>query len=389
MEGLDVVSGAKIRKDKRVILRADFDVAMRGGRMADDTRMRAHENTLRLLLKRGAHIRIIAHRGRPGGAPNAALTLAPVSRLLSRILKRRVGFVGNPFSPAAYENFNRSKDILLFENLRFWPGEEKNSVGFARSLARWGDVYVNEAFAVCHRAHASVVRVPAMMPSYAGAHLADEIAALERVMKNPQRPLVAILGGAKIETKLPLIKRFLRDADRVVIGGALANTAFSLMGKQVGKSHIDKNAIVPRSLFSDKKLYLPVDVVITRTFNAASACNVRSIDEVARNEHIVDIGPETRDLFASLVKEAKTAVWNGPMGLAEIPAYAAGTAALAGAVADKDIFTVVGGGDTIEALKRLHMLKGFNHISTGGGAMLAFLSGKKLPGIEALRDRSF
>lgn len=385
MRHLSVIHTRDIAKGTRVIVRADFDVAERGGAIEDDTRIRAHEATIRMLINAGAHIRIVAHRGRPVGRRDSALTMAPVSRLLSRILKRPVASISDPFSPAAYEKFNHSGEVLLFENIRFWPGEEKNSAAFARSLARWGDIYVNEAFAVCHRAHASVVRLPNLLPSYAGLHLAREVAAMERVMKNPRRPLIVLLGGVKIETKLPLIRRFLRDADYILIGGALASTIFSLMGLEVGKSRVDRDVRIPLRILTNRKILLPADVTVTHSLAPGSAHRACRTDEVRRDEYIVDIGFKTRARFAALIRGAGTVVWNGPVGLVEAPEYAAGTHALAGAMADENIFTVVGGGDTIAALRRLRVLKRFDHVSTGGGAMLEFLAGKKLPGIEALK----
>lgn len=384
---LQAVSARDIRKGMRVIVRADLDVAMRGRAteaMENDIRVRAHEETLRILTKAGARIRIIAHRGRPGGARDFALTLAPVSRVLARILKRRVDFVSDPFLPAAYEKYNRSSDVLLFENLRFWPGEEKNSAAFARSLGRWGDIYVNEAFAVCHRTHASVVRLPALMPAHAGAHLVDEIAALERVMENPARPLVAVFGGAKIETKLPLIRRFVRIAEGILVGGALANALLAAAGKGIGRSRTDGDAKRALSL-KNKKIVVPSDVVAADGLVLGAAHRIRRSDEVDTDEYIADIGPASRKFFADIIRDAGTVVWNGPMGYAEIPAYAEGTAAMARAMRASKAFTVVGGGDTIAALMRLGLAQRFSHISTGGGAMLEFLAGKNLPALMALQ----
>jgi len=381
---LRIVREGDIEKGARVIVRADFDVPMRGRRVQDDTRIRAHEPTLRFLLKLGARIRIIAHRGRPDGTRDPALTIASVPRLLSRILKRRVSFVNDPFSPAAYEKFNSGEELLLFENLRFWPGEEKNSATFARSLARWGDAYVNEAFAACHRAHASLIGLPRLLPSFAGLHLAEEIAALERVMKNPARPFVAVLGGAKMETKMPLIRRLLRDADRILVGGALANAFFAAAGKNIGRSFPKKGVRIALSLLKSKKLVLPSDVVAADGLEAGAARRVRSADGVGVEEYIADIGPASRKSFAGIIREAGTIVWNGPMGYVEVRAFAQGTQAIADAMVKSKGFSVVGGGDTVAALARSRRVKGFGHLSTGGGAMLEFLSGKKLPGIEPL-----
>ncbi len=384
---LRTLEDARIEKGTRVIVRADFDVAMQGGRVKDDTRIRAHEATFRALLAAGARIRVVAHLGRPGGAPDRTLTLAPVSRVLSRMLGRRVVLIRDPFSSAARKQYGGSSDILLFENIRFWPGEEKNNTACARSIAQWGDNYVNEAFANCHRAHASMVALARILPSYAGLHTCIEVAALEKVMSRVRHPLVAILGGAKIETKLPLLRKFLADADHVLLGGALANTVFSSMGKGVGKSRIDRDVSLSRSLLSHKKLCLPIDVVVTRSLTGKVGSEVRGIDDVRADDYVVDIGPRTSALFHSYIGGAKTVVWNGPMGVTEIPAYTAGTRAIAAAIGKSHAFSVVGGGDTIAALRRLKALKGFSHVSTGGGAMLEFLAGKKLPALEVLRNR--
>ena len=314
------------------------------------------------------------------------MTLAPVARHLQKLLMKKVLFVPDPFRGEAARNYHASPDILFFENIRFWPEEAKNSVAFAKRMARWGDCYVNDAFANCHRREASLVALPKIIPSYAGLHLIDEITALEKIIRSPKRPLIAVLGGAKIETKLPLIERFMGIADRILVGGALANTAFALMGKQVGVSRIDAPVgKIKMSLFADKKLLLAVDAVVARSPALTASSAVRGIDTVGKGERIVDIGPETQKIFAAHIRDAKTIVWNGPMGIAEIPEYAKGTRFVARAVEKSRAFSVVGGGDTVAALRRLRMLKGFGHVSTGGGAMLEFLAGKKLPALEVLK----
>ena len=382
---ISLLKDARIRKGAPVIVRADFDVALFKGGVADSSRIKAVAPTLRALQRLGARVRIIAHLGRPQGVYDAKLSLAPVGRVLARILHRSIVFVEDPFAPGMMKKYNNAEDTLLFENIRFWPGEERNSSAFARWLARWGDLYVNEAFANCHRAHASMVGVPKLMPAFAGIHLADEIAMLERVMKNPKRPLVAVFGGAKIGTKLPLIRRFLRDADYVLVGGALANTLFVAAGKSIGKSLAEQEKKDLRLLLKNKKLMLPSDIVVTRAPKSGMALGVRTVDTIGADEYIVDIGPATRKSFAAVINEAKTVVWNGPMGRAEVMVCAKGTVAIAKAIQEASGFSMVGGGDTIAALKRTRMLKGFGHVSTGGGAMLEFLSGKKLPAIEALK----
>ncbi|MFY9462734.1 MAG: phosphoglycerate kinase [Candidatus Sungiibacteriota bacterium] len=379
-----LLKDALIIKGTPLILRADCDIAIAGGRIQDDFRINAFLPTLRLLAQRGARIRIIAHRGRPGGKTNSQMSLAPIGLFLADTLGRRVQFIEDPFSERVFQKYRESKDILLFENLRFWQGEEKNDPAFARAIARWGEIYINEAFANCHRAHCSMVALPRLMPAYAGLHLSAEITALECVMKNPARPFIAVFGGVKIETKLPLMRRFLRDADRVLVGGALANTLFAAAGKNIGRSLAENDVKNVGILLKHKKLALPMDVLAADALHSAAARHIRSADSVGADEYIVDIGPASRKIFGAIIGDAKTIVWNGPMGYAEVSAYAKGTKAIADAMRKNKGFTVVGGGDTAAFLSRHHLTSGFRHISTGGGAMLAFLAGKKLPGIEAL-----
>lgn len=385
-KAMPLLALARIKKGTRVIVRADLDVGIMRGSIQDSLRMRALMPTLRMLIRAGARIRVIGHLGRPGGRRNAQLSLAPVGRTLASVLRRHVIFVPDPFSKKTREQYGDAKNILLFENLRFWPGEQKNTPSFAAALAQWGEVYVNEAFANSHRAHASMVGLPGLLPACAGLHLEEEINALERVMENPARPLVAVFGGAKIETKLPLIQRFLREADQVLVGGALANTLFAAAGKNVGKSLAEKNIKKGTALiFRSQKLRLPSDVLVAPALRAGALSRVRAAQEVRADDYIVDIGPMTQDGFAEMIGRARTVVWNGPMGFAEVPAFAKGTIAVARAVGRNKGFTVVGGGDTLALLSRYRLVRGFGYVSMGGGAMLEFLSGKELPAIKALR----
>lgn len=383
--GVPVLKDARIIQETPVIVRADFDIAAVRGKIQDSSRIKAALPTVRFLLGKRARVRIIAHRGRPKGMGDAQLSLAQIARTLSTLLHRKIVFVDDPFASDAAEKYGNRGDILLFENLRFWPGEEKNDPSFAASLARWGEIYVNEAFANCHRAHASMAALPALLPAYAGLYLTQELTALEQVMKNPKRPLVAVLGGAKMETKIPLIRRFLRDADHVLVGGALANTIFVMMGKNVGKSVVEVDKEIPPAFLKDRKLCLPSDVLAVDKLAAGAACRVRAAGEVRASEYIADIGSTTRKSFAACIAGARTVVWNGPMGFSEVPAFAKGTIAIANAMRTSKGFTVVGGGDTLGVLARYRISKGFGHVSMGGGAMLEFLSGKKLPALEALR----
>ena len=370
---------------KRVIVRTDFDVAFRDGKIDEDFRIRANVETLQLILHSGGRVRMITHRGRPEGRKQAALSIRPIATHLSRLLRRSVVVVDNPFDESAYIRHDDSSDILIFENIRFWPGEEKNDVLFERWLAKWGDLYVNEAFASSHRSHASMTALARLLPAYAGLHLMKEVGCLSSIFENPERPIVAILGGAKLETKLPLIRRFLKEADYVLIGGALANTLFSLRGFTVGKSVADHNVVMPKAMFSNKKLYLPSDVVATRTLKSDSGIRRTEADHVSPDEYIVDIGPKTIRIFSDIAAKAGTIVWNGPLGYVEEKKSAEGTRKFAQAVAKMKAFKVVGGGDSIAVLSRYKLLRHFSFVSTGGGAMLEFLAGKKLPGLEALK----
>lgn len=385
---LRVISQSVLHRSTRVLVRADFDIAMEKGRIRDDFRMQEVLPTIRFLLTHGCRIRIISHQGRPGGKQVSSLGMKLIAEHLSRMLKKSVVFISDPFDEETIRTYDSCADILFFENIRFWPGEENNSTSFARSIARWGDIYVNEAFANCHRVHASMVALPKILPSFAGFRLEKEVSMFERVMRKPARPVVAILGGVKLETKIPLIRRFLKNADHVLIGGAIANTLFSMQGIHVGRSFIDgEKPIIPQWLH-DKKLSIPTDIVVSRGIAASSRSRICGVQDVASNEYIVDIGPKTINRFKKIFADAKIIVWNGPLGYAEISRFAQGTIAIARGIRRLKAFTVIGGGDSVAILHTYKLLGGFTHVSTGGGAMLEFLAGKKLPAIEILKNHS-
>ena len=352
MKRMRTLKEAPIKKGTRVILRADLDVGVRNGRIVDDLRILAGLPTIRYLLRRGANVRIIGYLGRPQGKRDKKLSLEPVARQLGKMLKQKIVFLSNPLNKKNIRRHLDSRNIIFFENIRFWPQEIENDMSFARRLAVWGQVYVNDAFANSHRKEASVVALPALLPSYAGLRLEKEVTVLEGVSKNPVRPLVVVIGGAKLETKLPVVHSFLKSADKILVGGDIAN-------KMLRKSLVKENSLK----------ILPQD----------------GIDNGSGG--FEDIGSETIRLFVSSLRRAKTVVWNGPLGHAEIPEFAKGTKAVARAIAHSNAFTVVGGGDTIAILRKFNLLHGFDHVSTGGGAMLEFLAGKKLPGIEALKRK--
>ncbi|MEK7076865.1 MAG: phosphoglycerate kinase, partial [Patescibacteria group bacterium] len=339
------------------------------------------------LLKKGCRIRILAHLGRPQGKRVNGLSLRPLERRLKHILRRRVIFVSNPLGADAYRSFDTSRDILFFENLRFWKGEEGNSREFAKSLSRWGDIYVNEAFSDSHRAHASIVRLAQLIPSYAGIRFSEEVRFLARALKNPRRPFLVVLGGAKVSTKLPLIRRFLGRADRIIIAGAMANTVFFLRGTAIGHSiaERDKTHILPKKLLSSSKILYPVDArVVDHRRIAKSAIRVRDTNAIQAGDFIVDIGPRSLAAFYREAKRARTILWNGPLGYTDERRFEDGTKKFAFALSRLRSFRIVGGGETIGVINRFGLLNTFSHVSTGGGAMLEFLMGKKLPGISVL-----
>lgn len=372
-------------KGKRVLVGVDFDVPVQNGLPEDDFRIKENLPTIRYIIKNGGLVRIIAHLDRPGGKVIPSLSLKKFAGYLKNLLGRKVVFVQDPFSKEFFKKYNFSGDIILFENIRFWPGEEKNDMNFAKKLASWGDIYVNEAFADSHRNHASIATLPKILPAFAGLRLENEISVLSGLLKNPQKPFVAILGGAKLETKMPLVEKFLKLADRILIAGALANTVYYLRGLEIGKSTADRRFKINPIIFKNKKIFLPSDVLAANKIKSGAKRRISEVDKIGKSDYIVDIGPESVKLFLRLLKGAKTIVWNGPLGFAEIPEFSKGTVALARVLQKIKAFKVVGGGDTVAALGKYKLLKRFNHISTGGGAMLEFLAGKKLPGVEAVR----
>lgn len=394
-----VLSSSSCR-GKRVLIRADFDVEVKDNKIVDDLRITRVLPTIRECLKHGARVRLVAHRDRPAGRRNRALSLEPVAHYLEHALKQPVSLVSDPFASTAQTRY-AAEACLLFENIRFWPGEETNDDGFAARLAQWGDIYVNEAFANSHRKHASMVALARKLPAYMGRSLHNEIQYLELVRDRPKRPFVAILGGAKLETKMPLLQRFLKTADAVIIGGVLANTIYALEGEEIGKSKSDvvpaglalpdlhdrqtRSGLDAASLLGSKKLHVPAEVVVVKSLRGSARRLVKDIETVGPDDYIVDIGDRSVRHFSSLLDGAATVVWNGPFGYTEVPEFAKGTKILARAIARTRALSIVGGGDVIAAVGAKTLLRTFTHVSAGGGAMLAFLAGEKLPGVEALR----
>lgn len=384
---LRTIRRAPLKRGMRVLIRVDFNVVLKNGRVLDDFRMRETLPTIRFLLKRGCRVRILAHLGRPNGKKVQGSSLKPIARYFSSLIKERILFIEDPFLERSFRRYDESPDILFFENLRFWPGEEKNNSSFARGLARWGDIYVNEAFSNSHRAHASIDSLAKILPSYAGLQLEKEVLSLGNALEKPRRPFLMVLGGAKVSTKLPLLKRFIKKADRVVIAGAMANTVFLLRGFEIGISTREGAALksLSRAFFNNKKFIYPVDAVVTPGRPAkTSKKEIKDIGAISSSDFIADVGPRSLRRFIEEAKRAKTIAWNGPLGYTDEKRFEWGTFQFIRALSRLPSFRVVGGGETVGIIYRRGMEKKFTHVSTGGGAMLEFLMGKRLPGITPL-----
>jgi len=372
-------------KDKKVILRVDFNVTIQNGKVTEDFRMRATLPTTEYLLENNARrIIILSHFGRPDGERDLKYSLAPVAKHLSKLLNREVEFLENMESAEKFQG-----KIALLENLRFYKEEEQNDEAFSKKLAALGEVFLQDAFGVCHREHASIVGVPKLLPSYAGLLLEKEVNTLAGILENPKRPLTILIGGAKISTKMAVIEKFLDFADNVCLGGALANTVLKAKGMAVGRSLVEESMLekIKEVEFTDTRLHLPLDVKIAQDKDAPNGIKIKAAGSVKDDEIILDIGPDTQQLFASIIHKSKTVVWNGPMGYLENKQFAEGTEHVARelARAGEGVLTVIGGGDTYNTLEKLDIMDKISFISTGGGAMLDFLSKGTLPGIEALK----
>lgn len=385
LDGVDVAG-------KRVIVRVDFNVPIENGQIQDDTRIRAALPTLRRLLDGGAALVLISHLGRPKGKVRPEFTLRPVAQRLSELLDRPVAIAGDVIGDDARVKVMAAKpgDVILLENVRFEPGEEKNDDELARALAAFGDLYVNDAFGAAHRAHASTAGIAGYLPAFAGDLMTSEVEALGALTGSPERPFVAILGGAKVSDKIGVIENLLSLVDAILLGGGMANTFLLAEGKAVGDSLVESDfvelasTIIRKAREQDVDLVLPVDVVAAQGLDGQAV--TVDADTIPDGWAAYDIGPRTVDRFGEVIGNARTIFWNGPMGVFERSAFANGTLAVAKAVAESGAFTVIGGGDSVSAIEQSGLADKISHISTGGGASLEFIEGRTLPGIAVLQD---
>lgn len=381
---------------KRVLVRVDFNVPLDAeGRVADNTRLREALPTIRYLLERGAKVILMSHLGRPQGRVDERLRLAPVGIELSHLLGMPVAYVRECVGPAVEQAVATLEpgQVLLLENLRFHPEEEANDPEFARQLARLGDLYVNDAFGTAHRAHASTEGITHYLPAVAGLLMERELETFARLLERPERPFAAIIGGAKVSTKIGVLEHLLDKVDRLLIGGGMANTFLLAQGKEVGRSLVEPDKVeVARRLLDRARergvaVYLPVDVVVVDRIEGEAPRQLVAVEAIPPDRMVVDIGPATLEQFAAALRDARTILWNGPMGVFEVPPFAEGTRKLAAIVAQTDAVKVIGGGDTVAAVEQAGVAERMTHISTGGGATLELLEGRTLPGVAALQDR--
>ncbi|HEX5849718.1 MAG TPA: phosphoglycerate kinase [Rubrobacter sp.] len=376
-------------RGKRVLVRVDFNVPVKDGTVTDDTRIRRALPTIRLLLSEGARPLLISHLGRPKGAPDPNYVMDPVATRLGELLDEPVTKLDAAVGPEVEEALNDwdGRGVVLLENSRFYAGETENAPDFADRLASLADLYVNDAFGAAHRAHATTVGVAERLPAAAGLLLEEEVDYLDKLLEDPERPFVAILGGAKVSDKLGVIESLLGKADTLLVGGAMCFTFFKAQGYEIGDSLVEDDYLEEaRRLMgeADERLILPVDVVVATAMEEGVETETVPVDRIPSGKLGLDIGRDTVALFGKHIADAQTVFWNGPMGVFEIDAFAKGTEGVAQAVADSDATSVVGGGDSVAAVNKLGLDDDMSHISTGGGASLEYVEGKELPGVAVL-----
>ncbi len=376
-------------KNKKVIVRCDFNVSIKDGKVFDDFRIKEVIPTINHLTENEAKVILISHFGQPK-EKDIKYSLKPIGLKLEKLLDRNVKFLDDCKGGKIEKEIEKMKagQIVLLENLRFYPGEKENDLKFAKALAKLGDIYISEAFSVCHRNHASIATLPKLIPSGIGFLFGREITALTKVKQNPAKPLVVIIGGIKISSKIKVIEKFLSKADHLLLGGKIANIILRVKGICLGKPWPEEDIIkiIEKLKLTDTKIHLPVDVVVSPNESGEVYIRETGPGSVRKEEGIFDIGPETIETFKKIIEEGKTIIWSGALGLAENEKFRQGTKSIAEAIArNHNAFKVAGGGDTTKLLKQFGLSEGFSYISTGGGAMLNYLIGEKMPGIEALK----
>ena len=379
-------------KGKRVVIRVDFNVPVKEGVVKDATRIKAALPTIKYILDEGASVVVMSHFGRPKGQKNPDFSMAPIAKEFEKLLGRPVKLAPDVIGPEVEAEVKALKpgEVLLLENVRFYKEEEANDEGYAKALASYGDIYCNDAFGTAHRAHASTEGISHFLPSYAGFLIEKEVKFMAPLLENPEKPFVAVIGGSKVSSKITVLESLVKTCDTIVIGGGMAYTFLSVLGKEIGKSLFEPDYVDTAKAFLAKaaekgvKVILPVDHVCAAEFSETAA--PVAVDDVNIPADLMgmDIGPKTVSLIVEEIKKAKSVVWNGPMGVFELEAFSKGTGEVAKALAASDAISVVGGGDSVAAINKFGLADKISHVSTGGGASLEFLEGKTLPGIKAL-----